>query len=444
MNPILKVVLVTVVLYISLCALVKHSLYTQTLLTFHHWVRLPLGDLTDLNALGLAQDTRNIVVTTQDGVELKGYHLLPAGEVAVHAAGYALEGDDAALREAYFDDMLMEAERVFVYFHGTAATRAFNNRIPLIRRLASHFNAHVISIDYRGFGDSGGFPSETGTALDSRATVEWVRARLTPAQTRLDRHDLSPAAILTPIYIYGQSLGTGIAAELVANEPGLHLAGLILDAPFTELREAALTHPAGAPLRIIPWIRDDLFDSFMIKYDTLALVPLLKHTHVMLLHGQADWKVLPSNSRKLFQAALGMEVTGESLVKDTTLNGRAVRVESQDGLMSIVEIPGAGHDNVYTFPAWLSQLDNFISKAEGTGKFSVVDLDHTKDADRDVPQRHEAAAMERWSSWSYMFVEHLWTQLRCLVYDSSSPDCTAVVVSGGTRSSSFYDEAYDL
>jgi abhydrolase domain-containing protein 12 len=232
--------------------------------------------------------------------------MLPSGEAAILASSYTLDKEDAVGRESLFDSLLPGAERVFVYFHGTSNTRAFNHRIPIMRKLASHFNAHVVTIDYRGFGDSEGYPSETGTALDSRATIDWLRSRL-------DAHSGSDGkGGQVPVYIYGQSLGTAVATELVARGTGKGgsgpsfgsgFAGLILDAGFSELPTAALTHPVGAPFRLIPAVREYIWAHFQIQYSNLALMPAVAEggTHVLMLHGKADWKVSPDNSRRLFQ-----------------------------------------------------------------------------------------------------------------------------------------------
>lgn len=38
-------------------------------------------------------------------------------------------------------------------------------------------NVNVITIDYRGFGNSEGTPSEEGLRMDARATWDWLRQR---------------------------------------------------------------------------------------------------------------------------------------------------------------------------------------------------------------------------------------------------------------------------
>lgn len=41
-------------------------------------------------------------------------------------------------------------------------------RVEKYHYMASHLCAHVITIDYRGFGDSPGWPTESGIVEDAR------------------------------------------------------------------------------------------------------------------------------------------------------------------------------------------------------------------------------------------------------------------------------------
>jgi abhydrolase domain-containing protein 12 len=57
----------------------------------------------------------------------------------------------------------------------------------------------VLAIDYRGYADSEGVPSEEGLALDGRAAWDWAIAN---------------GARPDSIVLVGQSLGTGVAAKV--------------------------------------------------------------------------------------------------------------------------------------------------------------------------------------------------------------------------------------
>lgn len=63
------------------------------------------------------------------------------------------------------------------------------------------------------------------------------------------------------VYLYAESLGTGIALSFLEAHPeaayprGI-VRGMLLLAPFTSLPEASLAHPVGAPFRIFPIVKD--------------------------------------------------------------------------------------------------------------------------------------------------------------------------------------------
>ncbi len=57
----------------------------------------------------------------------------------------------------------------------------------------------MLAIDYRGYADSEGVPSEEGLALDGRAAWDWAIAN---------------GARPDSIVLVGQSLGTGVAAKV--------------------------------------------------------------------------------------------------------------------------------------------------------------------------------------------------------------------------------------
>lgn len=86
-----------------------------------------------------------------------------------------------------------------IYFHGNAANRAAPYRVSLYSALSTRLAANVLAIDYRGFGDSTGSPSESGLLADGRAAWDWLVDRGTAADS---------------IVIMGHSLGTSVAALL--------------------------------------------------------------------------------------------------------------------------------------------------------------------------------------------------------------------------------------
>ncbi len=114
---------------------------------------------------------------------------------------------------------------VVVVFPGNAGSRV--DRVPLGSKLAeSGFG--VLLVDYRGYGGNPGSPSESGLAMDARATVGF----------------LTEAAPDHPVVYFGESLGAAVAIELAVVEPA---AAVILRSPFTSMADMARVHVSPDP-----------------------------------------------------------------------------------------------------------------------------------------------------------------------------------------------------
>lgn len=302
--------------YFCVCYIIICSEYVQSLIVYSHYVKEDLP-LQELFKIGLPEG-RNIEVITEDGVMLRGWHLMNPGSDLTHAN--QLEEAD---RNAFFDNTLAFTDRVVVYFHGNSETRGQGFRLLKIKQLAVHLNAHVIAFDYRGFADSEGYPSEQGTHLDSRAVVHYIDnivRRYNPqatgyltqrfdedsqaledavseasgendnifskllgllqkqgnnndstlpsdgyqvlnktvaAETEVRPVDGAKKAHQPHLYLYGHSLGAAISTALAVEVSTLRpgaLSGLILDCPFTVLADAMRDHPLTKPFRTFPHI----------------------------------------------------------------------------------------------------------------------------------------------------------------------------------------------
>eukprot|EP01039_Chlorochromonas_danica_P003993 gene3993-4368_t len=270
-----KMVILSFLFYLATGLLFAYSETMQSLLVYLHFARWPLGDLRDHRHVNLS-NAKNIDLITQDNLLLRGYHIYPPQDYPSSPT------------------TLQSAERIVIYFHGNAGTRAVRNRIEITRKIASSLNAHVIAFDYRGFGDSDGWPSEAGTHLDAWAALRWVEANISPRQTK------------PPIFLYGHSLGSGVAtalAEDLSQQNDTRVTGLILDAPFTSLREAAMTHPSAVVFRIFPIIQDFLAKRLKIIYPSYERVGRLR-IPVLLMHGDEDWEIPFHHSQRLLRRAV--------------------------------------------------------------------------------------------------------------------------------------------
>ena len=151
-------------LFLTLPFLFKFSPWLQTNMVFLPSVRMP-NDLNFSNpsALGLPA-THNLYLTSQPGVTVGVWHILPASS-------------QASCDQHSCTDQLVSGQPIVLYLHGNTAHRGSPHRIELYKVLRG-LDYHVITMDYRGFADSSHVaPSVTGVVADARAVHDWVAAR---------------------------------------------------------------------------------------------------------------------------------------------------------------------------------------------------------------------------------------------------------------------------
>jgi hypothetical protein len=158
-----------------------------------------------------------------------------------------------------------------LHCHGNAGNVA--DRVPHARLLAAA-GFDVLLFDYRGYGRSRGRPGERETYADAGAARDALLARA----------GVDPARVL---YL-GESLGAAIALNLAIAHPP---AGLILQSPFTSVRDIARFHYPYVPRPLVP-------DA----YPSLRLISGLR-APLLILHGTRDTVVPFMHGEALFHAA---------------------------------------------------------------------------------------------------------------------------------------------
>jgi pimeloyl-ACP methyl ester carboxylesterase len=142
---------------------------------------------------------------------------LPEGATLLSAKA----ADDVPVNALLFENP--KATRTIVHFHGNAETAEAN---AFLGREMKKRGFSTVLVEYRGYGRSKGTsPSEEGLYLDALAVLDALGAR-----------GVKPADIV----LWGQSLGTGVAAEMAKRERGGHL---VLVAPFTSVEMASHVLP---------------------------------------------------------------------------------------------------------------------------------------------------------------------------------------------------------
>jgi fermentation-respiration switch protein FrsA (DUF1100 family) len=160
-----------------------------------------------------------------------------------------------------------------LYFHGNGGGLA--TRAERLRRYQSR-GLGMLMVSYRGYSGSTGSPSEAANISDARLAY----------RTLIDR-GVPPERII----VYGESLGTGVAAKLAAEHP---VGGLILDAPYTSVADVAARQYPFLPVRLL------LLD----RYQTIDVIGAVK-APLLVVHGRLD-RIIPYwMGQAVFAAASG-------------------------------------------------------------------------------------------------------------------------------------------
>jgi fermentation-respiration switch protein FrsA (DUF1100 family) len=228
------------VIYVGLLALMRWS--ESRLIYFPGQQRHLLAPPTWLDL-----PTERVVIPTDDGVTLVGW-VIPAAD----------SGDGLWL----------------LICHGNAGNLSEFDR-PVHYAGLRRLGLSLLAFDYRGYGESGGSPSEQGLYRDAQAAYRYLReTRRVPPER---------------IVVFGHSLGSAVAVDLVSR---VSAAGLIVDGAPTSVIDLGQELYPYIPVR---WIAASRFNS-------LEKVPEIRIPK-LFLHAVRDEVVPLAHGRRLFEAA---------------------------------------------------------------------------------------------------------------------------------------------
>jgi fermentation-respiration switch protein FrsA (DUF1100 family) len=161
-----------------------------------------------------------------------------------------------------------------LFFHGNGGNISHRlERIAIFRRLG----LGTFLVDYRGYGSSGGRPSEQGTYRDARAAWRYL------TETR----GLSSSTII----LYGESLGGAVATHLAVERTA---GAVIIESSFTSLPDLGAEVYPWLPVR---WISRYVYPSAR----NLAQV----RVPVLVIHSRQDEIIPFHHGQALYAAAHG-------------------------------------------------------------------------------------------------------------------------------------------
>ncbi|CCA70881.1 hypothetical protein PIIN_04817 [Serendipita indica DSM 11827] len=296
----------------------KHALYA-------HKVKWPISARFDTpERYGLAPGkVINTQITTSDNLTLGAWFTF--SDLYFQEASLSRPGNitmtEVDLAAALKDHITI------LFFHGNAASRAAPHRVRFYSQWSSRFDANILAIDYRGFADSQGSPSEHGLELDAQAAWDWLIAK-----------GANPNQIL----LFGQSLGTGVVAKLAyaLGQQGVHPLGAVLAGAFTDLATLLETYnisgwiPLLQPFQLIPFFFKALDSILMHKFSTISILPDVS-CPILLIHAEDDFDVQIAHSERLFDAILEPYLEQYPFTKEDLSK---VRIDEADKRLVIQEI----------------------------------------------------------------------------------------------------------
>ncbi len=198
-------------------------------------------------------------------------HLDPAHYGVPEMTAVKVVTDDGLSLTAWYRAPVNDDALTLLYLHGNAGHIGYR-----AGKVKPYLDAGygMLLLSYRGYGTNPGYPTEEHLYLDSRAALKFLADERIP---------------IFKTVIYGESLGTGVAVEVAQN---LGIAGLVLEAPFSSMVDAAAHHFKLFPARLL--LRD--------RYDSLSKINNIK-APILIVHGENDHTVPYFLGRKLYESA---------------------------------------------------------------------------------------------------------------------------------------------
>ena len=225
--------------------------------------------------------------------ELKTYDSFPT----------IIQKDNEEIR--FYLRQISEARGWVIHFHGNAG-RACNRSFVLEN--IGDLPLNIILAEYPGYSGNADKPGEKAFLSNARALLNYVEQE--------NKHDL-------PIFLYGESLGTGVSIKLASE---FDIEGLILQSPYTSIADVGQHHYPYLPVKLLA--------KHKFKADNWAKQV---KSDVIILHGKKD-RVIPIEFGKKLATSF-------------------------PGKVDFQEFPDRGHnDMVHANPHYWNVVRDFLTK----------------------------------------------------------------------------------
>lgn len=177
-----------------------------------------------------------------------------------------------------------------IYFHGNAGNMGY--RLPNSAKMFGITGVNVLMMDYRGFGESSGKPTEAGINLDADAVLEYAKSH--------------PRLEGSPIILFGRSLGGAVAISLCHRRPE-QVAVVIVENTFMSI--SAMVDS------LMPWAAYFKHLVLRIDWNNYDKIKEIRKP-VFFIGSEYDEIVPPMQMRSLFNAAVHAAAKDFYLVAD--------------------------------------------------------------------------------------------------------------------------------
>jgi len=187
--------------------------------------------------------------------------------------------------------LLQESKSIvptIIYFHGNAGNIGY--RMPLGIDLYRSLRVNVLMVEYRGYGNSQGSPSERGLNSDAQASLDFI----------LGRSDLDHGKI----FLLGQSLGGAVAIKL-ANTNQAKICGVIVENTFTCIEDMVIVLAERLKVKsmFLPALRFFVFFFLTSRWKSKVAVRHLT-CPILFISGLADELIPPAQMQELYDSTL--------------------------------------------------------------------------------------------------------------------------------------------
>jgi fermentation-respiration switch protein FrsA (DUF1100 family) len=211
-------------------------------------------------------------------------------------------------------------------------------RLPNAVKMYARSKLNIVMMDYRGYGQSTGIPTEEGLNQDADCVLDFI----------LQHNKLKNC----PILLFGRSLGGAVSISL-ASRYSTRIDGIILENTFLSISDMVD--------KLMPWLSTIKTYVLNIKWDNHIKIQNLLQP-ILFISGDADQLVPPIHMKQLYQLAL------QSVYKD------------------FYNVSGGTHNDTWEVAGaeYYRRLKAFADKCKRQDKPEVVDkVDEVKDIDDD-------------------------------------------------------------